>query len=143
LSRQNKDDKQSVELFDGQKSLFLLLTGLIEDAKPKEQYLVFSINEENKNTQSNLFFRNLTLRRHSKKLDVKILKNIVDYKKELHTKLKIKYTKFNFPQGITIFRDNVIIVSWVDRPITIKIKSKVFADQYSRFFLDLWVDSRS
>jgi hypothetical protein len=74
---------------------------------------------------------------------VKLLKNIKDYKKEEHTKLKIRYTEFNLPQGITIFRDYVILVSWIDSPIAIKIESEVFAIQLKKFFLELWKIAKS
>ena len=143
LLKQKLVKKQSVEIFEGQKALFSLFTDLIKDAKPKELYLVFSINEENKNEQANLFFRNLTLRRKAKKLDVRLLKNIRYYKKEKHTKLKLKYTKFNLPQGITVFRNYVIILSWIDSPVAIKIESDVFANQLRDFFLELWKTAKT
>lgn len=138
LLKQKLSTKQSVEMFEGQKALFSLFTGLIEDANAKEQYLIFSINEENKNDTTNLFFKNLAVRRKEKKLDVRLLKNIKYYKKEKHTKLKLKYTEFNLPQGITIFRNFVIILSWVESPIAIKIESETIANQLREFFLDLW-----
>jgi|SRR3989344_3859482 len=138
LSKQKLAKKQSVEIFEGQKALFSLFLDLIQDAKPKELYLIFSINEENKDEKSNLFFRSLTLKRKDKGLDTRLLKNIKYYKKEKHTKLKLKYTKFNLPQGITIFRTYVIILSWIDFPIAIKIESEIFSSQLKDFFLELW-----
>ena len=138
LLKQKLSKKQSVEIFEGQKAIFTLFTDLIEDAKPNELYLVFSINEENKSEQANLFFKNLALRRKERKLDIRLLKNINYYVKEKHTKLKLRYTKFNLPQGITIFRNYIVILSWVESPVAIKIESEVFANQLREFFLDLW-----
>jgi len=143
LLKQKFSKKQSVEMFEGQKALFSLFTDLISDAKPKETYLVFSIGEENKNEQAKLFFRNLTIRRKTKKLDVRVLKNIKYHVKERHTKVLLRYTKVNLPQGITIFRESVVMVSWLDSPVAIKIQSKVFADQFKEFFLDLWKDAKA
>lgn len=138
LLKQKISTKQSAEMFEGQKALFSLFTNLIKEAKDNEQYLVFSINEENKNEAANLFFKNLAVRRKEKKLDVRLLKNMKHYKKEKHTKLKLKYTEFNLPQGITIFRDIVIILSWVESPIAIKIESETISNQLREFFLDQW-----
>ena len=138
LLKQKLSKKRSVEMFEGQKALFSLFTNLIKDAKAKEQYLIFSINEENKNDAANLFFKNLAARRKEKKLDVRLLKNMKYYKKEKHTKLKLKYTEFNLPQGITIFRNTVIILSWVESPIAIKVESEIISNQLREFFLDLW-----
>ncbi len=138
LLKQQLSTKQSVEMYEGQKAIFTLFTNLIANAKLKEQYLVFSINEENKTDQANLFFKNLAIRRKEKKLDVRLLKNIKFYIKEKHTKVKLRYTKFNLPQGTTLFRNNVILLSWGESPVAIKIESEVFAKQQKEFFLDLW-----
>jgi len=138
LLKQKLAKKQSVEIFEGQKAISSLFTDLIQGTKPNEPYLVFSINEENKSDQTNLFFRNLTIRRKEKKLDVRILRNMKYYVKEKHTKVKLRYTNFNLPQGITIFREYVILLSWIDSPIAIKIESEAFANQLKDFFLDLW-----
>lgn len=138
LLKQKLSTKQSVEMFEGQKALFSLFTNLIKDAKANEQYLIFSINEENKNDAVNLFFKNLAVRRKEKKLDVRLLKNIKHYKKEKHTKLKLKYTEFNLPQGITIFRNTVVILSWVESSIAIKIESETISNQLREFFLGQW-----
>jgi len=143
VSKQKLSKKQNVEIFEGQKAVFSLLTNLIENAKQKELYLTFSINEENKNEQANLFFRNITLRRKDKGLDVRVLKNLKSYKKEKHTKLKMKYTDFILPQGITIFRNCVVLLSWVDHPVAIKIESDIYANQLRDFFLDLWKIAKS
>jgi len=138
ILRQRLSTRQSVEMFEGQKAIFSLFTDLIKDAKPKEKYLVFSIDEENKSDAANLFFKNLAVRRKEKRLDVRLLKNIKHYRKEKHTKLKLRYTEFNLPQGITIFRDVVVILSWVESPIAIKIESGTISDQLRGFFLDQW-----
>lgn len=138
LIKQKLSVKQSVEMFEGQKALFCVFSDLIKNAKAKEKYLVFSINEENKSDAARLFFQNLAVRRKEKRLDVKLLKNSKYDKKEKHTKLKIRYTEFHLPQGITIFRNTVVILSWVDSPIAIKIESETISSQLRDFFLELW-----
>jgi sugar-specific transcriptional regulator TrmB len=143
LLKQKLSKRQSVEIFEGQKALFSLFTDLIHDAKPKELYLVFSIGEENKNKATNLFFKNLAVRRKERSLDVRLFKNLKHYQKEKHTKVKIRYTKFHLPQGITIFRDAVVLLSWVETPIAIKIQSEIIANQMRDFFLDLWKNSKT
>jgi len=142
LLKQKFSHQQSVEMYEGQKAIFSLFTELIQSAKEKELYLVFSINEENKNEAANLFFKNLAVRRKEKKLDVRLLKNIKYYQKDKHTKVKIKYTSFNLPQGITLFRDKAIILSWSESPVAIKIESQVISQQWKNFFLDLWKKAR-
>ncbi|MFA6073436.1 MAG: helix-turn-helix domain-containing protein [Candidatus Woesearchaeota archaeon] len=142
LLKQKFSKHQNVELYEGQKAIFTLFTNIIADAKSKELYLVFSMNEENKSPQTNLFFKNLAVRRKEKKLDVRLLKNIKHYTKEKHTKVKLRYTTFNLPQGTTIFRNYVILLSWTESPVAIKIESEIIANQQREFFLDLWKQAK-
>jgi HTH-type transcriptional regulator, sugar sensing transcriptional regulator len=143
LLRQKFTRKQNVEVFEGQKAIFALFTDMINDARRNEKYFVFSIDEENKSDQANLFFKNLAVRRKEKGLDVKTLKNMRHYIQEKHTKMELRYTAFNFPQGITVFRNNVIMLSWSDTPTAIRIESSIFAEQFRAFFLELWIKSKS
>jgi len=143
ILKQKDLNRQSVEIFEGQKAIFTLFIDLIRDSKPNDPYLIFSINEENKTEQANTFFRNLTIRRKEKRLNVRMLKNIKYYKKEKHTKIKLRYTNFELPQGITIFKNYVILLSWVEYPIAIKIESSIFACQLRDFFLGLWKISKA
>lgn len=138
LLKQKFAATQSVELFEGQKAIFTLFTNMIADVKSKELYLVFSINEEHKTPQANLFFLNLATRRSEKKLDVRVLRNQKYYVKEKHTKLQLRYTSFNLPQGVTIFRNTLILLSWDETPTAVKIESEAFAQPMREFFLDLW-----
>ena len=142
LLAQHSSQRQGVELFEGQKALFTLFTDLIHDAKPGEQYMVFSLDEESKTSEANIFFRSLTLRRKEKRLDTRLLKNrgieVGRRVPERHTKLQLRYTTFTLPQGLTIFRDTVVILSWDAVPLAIKIESRTVAAQWRSFFLDLW-----
>jgi sugar-specific transcriptional regulator TrmB len=138
IEKQKLTTRQSVEVFEGQKAVFSMFWDLVADARPNEPYLIFSINEENKSESANLFLKNLALRRKTKRLDVKLLRNISYYQKEKHTKLQLRYTEFNLPQGITIFRNYVILLSWIDSPLAIRIESDIFASQLKEFFMDLW-----
>ena len=121
LLKQKFAKKQNVEMFEGQKAIFSLFTNLIEDARPGEEYIVFSIDEEGKDEAANLFFKNLAVRRKDRRLDVKVLKNMRFYKKEHHTKLKLRYSNLNLPQGMTIFRNTFVILTWANPPLAIKV----------------------
>ena len=138
ISKQKLSKKQSVEMFEGQKAIFGLFRDFLEESKPKELYIAFAIDEENKDEKVNLLFRNLNLRKKEKKLDVRVLKNMKYYVKEKHTKIKLRFTNFNLPQGITVVRDTVILLSWNESPVAIKIESRIFAKEMREFFLELW-----
>ncbi len=141
LMLKQSSKQEGVRFYEGQKALFTLFTDLVEN-EPKGEYMVFSINEENKNDAAKLFFKNLAVRRKEKGLRVLVLQNKKYHKEEKHTKVKIRYTQFNLPQGITIFNDNIILLSWVETPVAIHIQSPVMASQLKEFFTDLWKQAK-
>ena len=119
-----------------------MFTNLIEDARPGEEYIVFSIDEEGKDEAANLFFKNLAVRRKDRRLDVKVLKNMRFYKKEHHTKLKLRYSNLNLPQGMTIFRNTLVILTWANPPLAIKVESETISTQLRDFFNDQWRNAK-
>lgn len=142
LSRYSPGDRRHVEIYEGQKAIFGLFTDLIADARRGEVYLVFSINDENKNHSAELFLKNLAVRRKDKGLDTRLLRNIRFRKHEPHTKLKMRFSSLDLPQGITVFRDTVVFLTWEGEPSAIRITSKPFSDQWRAFFLQVWKTSK-
>jgi len=136
--------KQSVELYEGQKAVFTMFTNLIRDGRKNELYLIFSVGEEIKSKTAHRFFKIISARRKMRNMDVRLLRterNRPSWKTK-HRKVKIRYTKFDFPQGITVFRDTVIILTWEEIPYVIRIDSKIFADSFRNFFLQLWKSAK-
>jgi len=138
--------KQSVEMFEGTKAVFNLLRNLIVDAKPKELYLAFTVRgEEHKNAIIRVLYKNFIKKRKEKKLDIRLLGNSKtrqlfeqSYTKKEFQETKLRFTDFNFPQGLTIFRDNIVMVTWGETPTAIKIQSEESSEQFRKFFLQLW-----
>lgn len=144
IAKQKLAKKQSVELYEGQKAVFTMFTNLIRDGRRNEPYLIFSVGEEIKSQRIHRFFKILSARRKVRGMDVRLLRterNRPSWKKK-HTKVKIRYTPFDFPQGITVFRDTVIVLTWEEVPYAIKIDSEVFANSFRKFFLQLWKSAK-
>jgi len=138
LARLERKRIQYIQVYEGYKSIFSLFTDLIKDAKRGEEYFTFAIGEEERNERNRLFFSNLATRRKEKGLKVKLLKSIKYYKREKHTKLEIRYSEFELPQGITVFRDSTIILLPTSEPVAIKIENEKFTRKMKEFFLSLW-----
>ncbi len=134
--------KQSVEIYDGRKAIFAMFNNLISNSKPKEEYLIFSINEE-KDDAADLFFKHLSTRRKNRGIKVKLLRNTKNKpsREKRHSKLQIKYTNFDFPEGITIFQDMIVLLSWIPNKTAIKIQSKALASQFNAFFKQIWSEA--
>ncbi len=143
LAKQHTAERQGVEMFEGKKAVLSMFTNMIAEGEKGDEYLIFSIADKEKDQETNRFLRTLTLRRKEKGLDVKLLKNKEYYKKEKHTKLQLRYTDFKLPQGITIFKDSVILLSWSEEVTAIKIDSKQYAGEMKTFFHELWEKAKA
>jgi sugar-specific transcriptional regulator TrmB len=141
--------KQSVEIFEGKKAIFNLLRNLISDAKPREPYFAFTHGEEHREKTVRLFYKNFIKRRMEKKLDLRLLINRKNkpiftkhYTQKEFKDSRVRFTAFNFPQGITIFRNMIIIVTWKGNPTAIKIESRQISQEFKEFFLGIWKISK-
>ncbi|MDD5254150.1 MAG: helix-turn-helix domain-containing protein [Candidatus Nanoarchaeia archaeon] len=146
-SKENKSkEKTFAEFLEGSKAIFSFLNQLIEDSKRGEVYYAFSLGEEHKDKQIQTFYRRFGIKREEKGLVVKILakkevKKIYEdvySDREKFLKKIVRYIDFDFPQGITIFRDNLLIVNWTQDPIAVHIQSEKITRQYKQLFETLW-----
>ena len=108
-----------------------MLSHLVQNGKPNEEYISFSLGEEHERPGIELFYKKFILLRKEKKLDVKALVNLKvrktvenSYTEDELKTVNIRYTDFNFPQGVAVFRDNTILMNWREKAIAIKISSK-------------------
>lgn len=139
-------EKNFVELYEGSKAIFAFLNDLIEDAKKGETYYSFSLNREHEDEKINIFYRKFGTKREEKKLIVKILANKETkevFKKVYADRISslkkiVRFTDLNLPQGVIIFRNHFVLISWTEEPIAIHIQSKKVTGQYKKFFEDLW-----
>ncbi len=55
---------------------------------------------------------------------------------------RLKYIDEDFPWGVMIFREGIIISLWGDEPIIIKIKNKNFKDKAYEYFQKKWREAK-
>jgi sugar-specific transcriptional regulator TrmB len=138
-------NKQEVEMYEGFLAVTKLYFRLIDNAKEKEVYCSFSLGEEHSDPKAVQFYSKLLIKRAEKKLKTFILSKKLNkkiyakmYTPEVISKADIHYTNFNFPQGITILKDTVVMISWNPEPTAIVINSSTLAEQYRTFFFELY-----
>lgn len=139
------NNNYSTEMFLGKKAMFSALVNLVKDAKSGEDYFSFSLIEPHADEEIVTFYQTYNLRRNEKKLKVKVLvnkkvKSIYErnYSKDLLKKANVRYTSFHFPQGIVIFRENILFVHWGENPFVVKIVNGEMASQFKEFFLEFY-----
>lgn len=133
------EDRQEAEVFVGKKGIIAMLNLLIEDAKPREEYLFFPVRADNQDEEIQKFFLNYDQKRAEKKLR---LRGLASPKlKHLFKKRKthnMKYPKYPLPSNISICRDRICFFSWGEKPVGYMIVSKQIVDMYKEYFDRIW-----
>lgn len=135
----------SVEMYEGKRSVFALLNSLVESLEPKTLFCSFSLIEPHDDKEIIRFYKQFNRRRVEKKLQVKVLANkrVKDvyekhYTVQLLQKAHVRYSHFEFPQGLIIVNNIIIFLSWSHQPFAIKVINTDMAEQYRNFFLDFY-----
>lgn len=138
-------NRNNVEMFLGKKAIFSMLNTLVELGKQGDEYFSFSLIDDHDSDDVVRFYKQFNVRRREKKLDVKVLANKrvkslyeKHYTKELLSKAFVRYTSFNFPQGLIIFLNKVIFLNWGIQPTAIVVTNDQMAQQYRKFFLEFY-----
>lgn len=135
-------DRNETEMYIGKRAIFTMLNSLISDGRRREEYCSFSLGEEHDDPEIVKFYHNHNRRREELRLRVKVLSNRSvrriyerNYDHEILRKAHVRYTAMQFPQGIIIFRDIVIFLTWQERPTAVRITNALMAKQFRSFFL--------
>ncbi len=138
-----------VEVYEGFPGLTNMFNALFADARLGNEYLSFTLGQEFDNEECLRWFNNLGRRRMALKLNVKALcptrfkslfEKVGDPKILMRTGLR--FSSFEFPQGIVIFHDSVIFISCTPAAKAIRIKDAKLAEQYRTFFLQLYASGK-
>jgi HTH-type transcriptional regulator, sugar sensing transcriptional regulator len=132
-------EKEEVEIFEGVRGVKTAIYTLIENTKPKDKFMFFSADVEERNEEIQKFYERFDAKRKDKKLNVMgiaptKLKRL--FKKREYSKMK--YVTFPIPENTGICNDKLIIISWSNKPRAILIKSKSIVHKQRKFFEQIW-----
>jgi HTH-type transcriptional regulator, sugar sensing transcriptional regulator len=143
-----QEQKQEVKVYVGFEGLKSFYNEILNQLTPKDEYLALTFGDKSINHNISLMYRKFHQKRAEKKAKAKILCNKDD-------KLAIKDMNFSdtpfyefkitdqiIPTGVAIVRDIVATVNWGKIPRVFVIICKENADQYRKFFYNLWEKSK-
>ena len=134
-------EKQTAEFYHGKDAVFTILRSLVKRAKKSDEYRSFAFDDEHKQEDIASFLSSLALLREEKGIKTMILAR-KDAKKTIETTLPVasrramhlRYTTTQYPEGLIILNNDLILVEWEGEPSLVRIKSRVFADNYRKYF---------
>ncbi len=137
----SKESIQSVEVFEGWRGIRNLFFHIIKDAQKGDEWYAFGIPKAMSDERIKLF---ASWRRETDKVGIKqklIANKEIENSPELAPKSKfseIKYIREETPTSVDIFKGNVILGVWTEKPIVILLKGKEIADSFKVYFNNMW-----
>jgi len=134
------------ESFNGIKTLYDDILDYLKTQK--EDFIGFTLGDEYKDKQANLFFKNYDAKRKRLKIKTKLigLEHQRKYLTEEYGKnsnVEIRYLKYAVPTGLTIYNDKVATLLWHKIPTAFVVHSKPNSEAYRKFFKDMWKMAKS
>jgi sugar-specific transcriptional regulator TrmB len=140
-----QEQKQEVKVYTGFEGVKTFYNEILDQLQKGEEYLAMTFSDKSLDNKSIiLFFQNFHLKRAEKGIKAKILSNEKDrltQKKMDYSKTKFyefRITKQTLPAGIAIFKDSVATFNWGETPRVFVITCKENAEQYKKFFYEIW-----
>ena len=149
LKRKFSNQRQTARVYEGYRAIQSLYEMLIDGLDKTSYYYVFPFKKEYLSSPFAMrFLRKAHLKLAEKKIDDRLIahQSIKKQFKENYqgiNNLKCRFTKEDFPLGLMIVNDKIINVIWGERPTAIEIRSEQLAEQYKKFFLEMWKKAKS
>lgn len=141
IERKKKESAQThqAEVFEGIRGIQTALYELIKETKPKDHFLFFSANIQEKNEDIQKFYARFDAKRKQKKLQVLGIapKKLRQYYKK-RTNLHVKYVNFPIPENMGLCSNKMVIITWEQEPKAILITSKGIVQKQRDFFMQVW-----
>ena len=142
LIRQNTQEKQEAEIYEGFNGLKNALYELISDSKKDDDYLFFSFYTKDAKTYDmiNMFYKEFAKERAKRGIIVKgiapmiikeTFKGRVDYE-------RMVFVDFPTPTNISIFGNKILFTPWEDKQICFLVRSTQLAESFRQYFYSIW-----
>lgn len=142
MQKESKNEKISVEIFEGYNGLYAAQLNLLQDAKKGDIHKYFTGESSLLSKEAIDFFKKLDKLRNEK--GVKIFGIAKNEKSMLnnYTESRIRFTDQSIPPSMNIFKDKIIIFILSDKPLAILIKSNQIAKQYHSLWDEIWKNAK-
>ena len=134
-----------VKVYSGFEGIKTMYREILDELKKDDEYMAITMeNKAWEQKSATLFFRKFHQQRSKQGIKAKILttnrayigNEEVDFTKT--GKYKMRVTNMTLPAGIAIFKNTVATFVWGKVPYVFSIKNKSNAEQYRKFFEEMW-----
>jgi len=141
IAKQNKQERQEAEVFEGLAGLKTVSYQLIEDAEPGDEYLFFSFYTPDENAYREVyeFYEQFERERLSRGIKIRgIAPEAVRFRMGRRRLENILFVDVPTLQNLNIFRNKVLMSPWEDRQVSFLITSRQLAENFRQYFYSIW-----
>jgi len=140
LDKQKKHDTSKAEVYTGFKGFKTMLHEFISDAQAGDEYLIFSFYTSNTKEYEKLFnyYAEFETERMKKRIVVKLIAPKTFKELLKNRKAQKVFVEYPIPTNTSIFRDKIIFTPWEENQTVFMIHSKQLANEYRKFFYEIW-----
>jgi sugar-specific transcriptional regulator TrmB len=140
LAKQKVQEKPQAQVYEGFKGFKTMLAEFISDATKGDEYLVFAFytNPPEEYQKIYNYYKEYEKERLQKGIVVKLLAPRDLEPMISNRKADIVFVDYPIPLNTSIFKDKIIFTPWENSQTTFMIKSKQLAEEYRRFFYEIW-----
>lgn len=142
---QKTEQKTDIEVFYGWKGMRTVYTDLANELHERDENFIIGGSIGRDSTRTDSFFSEYYRKVEKQGYSIKIIfnENVRGNKKRTGYLSKSKKHKIRFLRQetfteINLYKDTVLFVMLIDKPIILRIKSKQAADSFRNFFTLLW-----
>lgn len=136
--------RRDAEVYDGKAAVRSLFDAVITPMTSEDYYYSFALKGEYPASESaQLFFRQKHHAMSEKGIDDRLIvhESIKDDFLKVFADIpgiKICFVNVDLPLGLAVTKGRVINTIWQGHPTSVEIRSHMLAEQYKKFFLDIW-----
>ncbi len=137
--------KTDIEVFYGWEGMKTIYSEISESLSKGDENLIFGASMGRNYEKSDHFFSNYYKKVNKKKYKIKIIFNEevrghaerTNYfvKSKIH---EVRYLHQNTFTELNLYKDTVLIIMLLEKPIIIRVKNKDAADSFKKFFDTMW-----
>ncbi len=137
-------EQQVAIVYEGYKAIKTMFDVILDSLNKNSFYYVFAFRHEYIESDiAKNFLRQIHIKLAEKEVDDRLIAHFSVKKEFINNygdikNIKSRFTEMNLPLGLMIINNKVINWIWSERPTAIEIDSKQIAEQYRKFFLDIW-----
>lgn len=148
LKYQSTQDEADVEVFYGWEGMTTVFNDIIKALGPQDCNYIFGASEGHDSTQADIFFSQYYQKKLKKGFTTKIIFNEEVRTNSTRTGLfkkspnEMRFLHQDTFTEINTYKDVVLFIMLLKKPIVIRVKSKEAADSFMKFFSTLWVQAK-